>query len=62
MKTKKNAHKRFKRTGKGKLVFKGQGQSHLATKKTARRGRRLSLGGEVTGTDKKIVERLLGNR
>lgn len=58
MKTKKSAAKRFKKTGTGKLLYRGQGQKHLASKKNRQRKRRLSRGKQLTGTDKKIVERL----
>ena len=62
MKTKKAASKRFRRTGTGKLVYKRQGQTHLATKKSRRRKRRLAIEGEVAAVDKRAAERLLGKR
>ena len=62
MKTKKAASKRFKRTGAGKLVYKRQGQTHLAAKKTRRRKRRLASKGQVARVDKKAIERVLRER
>jgi len=62
MKTKKASSKRFKRTGTGKLVYKRQGQTHLAAKKSRRRKRRLATEGEVARVDKKAIERVLRKR
>ena len=41
MKTKKSAAKRFKVTGSGKVVYNKSGNSHLSTKKSPKRKRRL---------------------
>ncbi len=62
MRTNKAASKRFKRTGTGKLVYKRQGQSHLASKKSRSRKRRLGTEGEVARVDKKAIERVLRER
>jgi len=60
MKTHRGAAKRFKVTGSGKIRRRKAFRSHLLEKKSSRRTRRLGRGAEVTGGDKKHVERLLG--
>ena len=60
MKTHRGAAKRFKVTGSGKIVRRRAFRSHILEKKSTRRTRRLGRGAEVTGGDKKHVERLLG--
>ncbi len=60
MKTHRGAAKRFKVTGTGKIRRRKQNRSHLLEKKSSRRTRRLGRSVEVTGGDKKHVERLLG--
>jgi len=59
MKTKKSAAKRFRKTRTGKLLHVRQAQRHLASKKSARRMRRLARSKKVDGADKKTVDRLL---
>ncbi len=60
MKTHRGAAKRFKLTGTGKIRRRKAFRSHLLEKKTSTRTRRLGRGGEVSGADRKMVERLLG--
>ena len=45
MKTKKSAAKRFSKTGTGKIKFNKCGNSHLSSKKSSKRKRRLRKGG-----------------
>lgn len=59
-KTHRGAAKRFKVTGSGKIRRRKAFRSHLLEKKPSTRTRRLGRGAEVTGGDKKRVERLLG--
>ncbi|NMD43117.1 MAG: 50S ribosomal protein L35 [Firmicutes bacterium] len=59
MKTHRGAAKRFRRTGGGKIKrFRAFG-SHLLTKKTARRKRRLRRSTTVSASDYKRVDQLL---
>jgi large subunit ribosomal protein L35 len=60
MKTHRGAAKRFRVTGTGKIRRRKAFRSHLLETKSSRRKRRLGRGAEVTGGDKKHVERLLG--
>jgi large subunit ribosomal protein L35 len=60
MKTHRGAAKRFKRTGSGKIRRRKAFRSHLLEKKSSRRKRRLGRGVEVTGGDRRHVERMLG--
>jgi large subunit ribosomal protein L35 len=60
MKTHRGAAKRFKVTGSGKITRRKAFRAHLLEKKPTRRTRRLGRTVEVTGGDKKHVERLLG--
>ncbi len=60
MKTHRGAAKRFKTTGTGKIRRRKAFRSHILEKKSSRRKRRLGRGAEVTGGDRKHVERLLG--
>jgi large subunit ribosomal protein L35 len=60
MKTHRGAAKRFKVTGSGKILRRKAFRAHLLEKKPTRRTRRLGRLTEVTGGDKKHVERLLG--
>ena len=52
--------KRFKVTGTGKITKRKANRAHLLEKKPTKRTRRLGRPAEVTGGDKKRVERLLG--
>ncbi len=58
-KTHRGAAKRFRTTGTGKILRRKSYRSHLLEKKSSRRTRRLGRPAEVTGGDKKHVERLL---
>ena len=60
IKTHKGAAKRFKITGSGKIVREKAYKSHILTKKSAERKRRLRKRQELTSSDKKKVRRLLG--
>ena len=59
MKTKSAAKKRFKTTGTGRIMRRQTGQSHLLSKKSSKRKRRLSDEQEVTGGDAKQTKDLL---
>ena len=61
-KTHRGAAKRFRITGRGKVMRRKAFRSHLLETKSSRRTRRLDRPTEVTGGDKKHVERLLGRR
>ena len=54
------AKKRFKVTGKGKLLRRRAMQSHLLEKKSAKRKRSFRQDAPVHGTDRRSVKRLLG--
>jgi len=60
IKTHKGAAKRFKITGSGKILRAKAYKSHILTKKSAKRKRRLGNVEEVSLSDKKKVRRLLG--
>lgn len=60
MKTHRGAAKRFKITGTGRILRRKAFRSHLLEKKPTKRTRRLGRPTEVTGGDRKHVERLLG--
>jgi large subunit ribosomal protein L35 len=59
-KTHRGAAKRFKVTGGGKVLRRKAFRSHLLEKKSSRRTRRLGREAELTGGDKRHVDRLLG--
>jgi len=59
MKTKRAAAKRFKVTGKGKLVKMKAYKSHILTKKSAKRKRNLRKATVVDETNAKPMKRLL---
>ncbi|MET1002533.1 MAG: 50S ribosomal protein L35 [Acidimicrobiia bacterium] len=59
-KTHRGAAKRFKVTGTGRIFRRKANRAHLLEKKSSRRTRRLGRPTEVTGGDRKHVERLLG--
>ena len=60
MKTHRGAAKRFKITGTGKILRRKAYRDHLLEHKPTRRTRRLGRPAEVTGADKKRLERMLG--
>lgn len=59
MKTKKSVAKRFKVTSNGKVKRKKGNKSHILTKKKAKRKRRLRKDGEVKGTRKKNIKKMM---
>jgi len=59
MKTKRSAKKRFRLTGTGKIRRGKAGASHILTKKTRKRKRRLRKGGTVEKVDERQIRRLL---
>lgn len=59
MKTNRGAAKRFKATGSGKIRRNRAFSSHILTKKSAKRKRRLRQTDLVHKTDKKGLRRLL---
>ena len=60
MKTHRGAAKRFKSTSTGKIRRRHAFRDHLLEKKSSRRTRRLGRLTEVSGGDRKRVQRLLG--
>lgn len=61
MKTKKAAAKRFKVTGSGKVLRAKVGHSHLLSKKSSTRKRRLRRKEVVVSGEIKDVKRMLSN-
>lgn len=59
MKTNRAAYKRFKQTGSGKLKRRRANHSHILTKKSPTRKRRLREGTLVDASDVKRIERML---
>jgi large subunit ribosomal protein L35 len=62
MKTNRGAAKRLKRTASGKLKRFKANHSHILTKKSRKRKRRLRTADLVDGADKKRMDRLLPYR
>ena len=60
MKTNRSAAKRFRKTGSGKFMRQRAYHSHILTKKSPKRKRRLRKKTLVSGADHKRVRRLLG--
>ena len=60
MKSNRGAAKRLKRTGTGKLRRRRANKSHMLTKKSPKRKRRLRQGTEDSKDDTKRMNRLLG--
>lgn len=60
MKTNRSAAKRFKKTGTGKYRRQRAYASHILTKKSPKRKRRLRSGALVAKADRQRVKRLLG--
>ncbi len=60
LKTNKAAAKRFKVTGSGKIMRQKAYKSHILTKKSADRKRRLGQTAVVDKTNLKTVKKLLG--
>lgn len=61
-KTHRGAAKRFKTTGRGKLMRRQANRNHILEKKPSRRTRRLKGRVEITGGDADHVKRQLGRR
>ncbi len=60
LKTKKSAVKRFWVSGKGKIMRRRAGNSHLFRKESPPRKRRLEIPAPLTPQDAKRIKRLLG--
>ena len=60
MKTNRGAAKRFKKTASGRLKRSKAYKSHILTKKTRKRKRRLRKSTLVSRADEKRLKRLLG--
>ena len=61
MKTHRGAAKRLKRTGSGRLKRHKANKSHILTKKSRKRKRRLRKADLVASADEKRMNRLLPN-
>ncbi len=61
-KTRSSASKRFKVTASGKIMRRQQGRSHLLTRKSSRRKRRMAGEREVLPVDRSRVGRLLNGQ
>jgi len=61
MKSHRGARKRFSLTGTGKVKRNKAFKSHILTKKTRDRKRKLRQGGYVDATDAPRIKRLIGN-
>jgi large subunit ribosomal protein L35 len=59
MKTHRGAAKRLKKTGTGKLKRMRANKSHILTKKTSKRKRRLRKSALVSGANKKQMDAIL---
>jgi large subunit ribosomal protein L35 len=59
-KTHSGAKKRFRITGKGKVMREQANRRHLLEHKSTRRTRRLALDQEVAPSDVKKIKKLLG--
>jgi large subunit ribosomal protein L35 len=62
MKTHSGAKKRFKKTGKGKIMHEQANNQHMYEQKSSRRKRRLDIEQTLSPGDNKIIKRLLGQR
>lgn len=59
IKTRKTAAKRFKISGTGKIMRGNAGINHLMMKKSPSRRRRLAINGQVSGSERKKIRRLV---
>ncbi|PRR82893.1 50S ribosomal protein L35 [Clostridium vincentii] len=59
MKTHRGAAKRFRKTGSGKLKRAKAFRSHILTKKSPKRKRKLRKAGYLNSTQEKIMKKLL---
>ncbi|UCF06119.1 MAG: 50S ribosomal protein L35 [bacterium] len=60
IKTNRGARKRFKMTGSGKIKRTKAFASHILTKKSSKRKRKLRKSTSVSGVDARRVRRMLG--
>ena len=60
MKTHRGAAKRIRRTGTGKLMRRRAYHSHILSKKSRKRKRKLRSAARVAPADAKVIEHLLG--
>jgi large subunit ribosomal protein L35 len=60
MKSHSGAKKRFKKTGSGKILGRHAYSSHILEKKSPKRKRSFSKPVEISGADRKRVNKLLG--
>ena len=60
IKTNRGARKRFRVTGSGKIKRAKAYASHILTKKTSKRKRKLRQSTTVSGVDARRVKRMLG--
>jgi large subunit ribosomal protein L35 len=61
MKSHRGAAKRFRKTGSGKVKHQRMNKRHILTKKRSKRKRLLRNEGELTGADRKRLEKLVPN-
>jgi len=59
MKSHKGAAKRFRKTGTGKIKRAKAFRSHILTKKSPKRKRKLRKAGYLNSTQEKIIKKLL---
>ena len=59
LKTKRAAAKRFKLTGKGKIKRRHSHHSHILTKKSSKRKRKLRSWTVVSNSDEKRIQKML---
>ncbi len=62
MKTHRGAAKRFKTTGKGKLVRRRRNRNHILEKKSSSRKRRLAMEAELNPADAPRIKQMLGKK
>ena len=62
MKTHRGTKKRVKVTGSGKLVIKHSGKSHILTKKSHKRKKRLGQDAIVPKVAERIIKKLLAGQ
>ena len=62
LKSIRGAMKRFKKTGTGKIVHKQSHRRHILTKKSIKRKRHLRGNAVLKAGDKRLVERMIGER
>lgn len=59
LKTSKSAAKRVRLTGSGKIKRAKANKSHILTKKSAKRKRRLAQGTTLKKTEEKVIKKIL---